>query len=261
MVLLDVWEYSHYEWGNAIDIVLWMSAIVAAVFALLLLASYLNTRKTEHLYWGISFALLWINTHIGIVHTLVERVAFPPPAKMIQTRGAGFWTFLEPVNAAFFALAVGLFAVGLWKNVKPEKDKIGNYLLYYVIVMSIAIGFFKNENMILLLGTPAILVPILVMALHIPSAILIIWLPLQTRDENGKSALAMPIAGILMSMVGLLLAVATLDILTGVYLTGFIYVALSLFPFVYLLAICGFAWGTFVPKRWAFDIAGIELEA
>jgi len=180
---------------------------------------------------------------------------------MIQTRGAGFWTFLEPVNAAFFALTVGLFAVGLWKNVKPEKDKIGNYLLYYVIVMSIAIGFFKNENMITLLDTPAMLVPILVMALHIPSAILIIWLPLQTRDENGKAALALPIAGILMSLVGVLLAVATLDILTGVYLTGFIYVVLSVFPFVYLLAIMGFAWGTFVPKRWAFDIAGIELEA
>ena len=256
MVLLDVWEFSHYSWGNAIDIVLWISAIVSAVFALLLLASYLNTRKTEHLYWGISFALLWINTHIGIVHVLIERVG----GQQVQTRGAGFWTFLEPVSAVFFALTVGLFAVGLWKNVKPEKDKIGNYLLYYVIVMSIAIGFFKNENMITLLGTPAMLVPILVMALHVPSAILIIWLPLQTREENGKAALAMPIAGILMSLVGVLLAIATLDILTGVYLTGFIFVVLSVFPFVYLLAIMGFAWGTFVPKRWGFAIAGIELE-
>ena len=256
MVLLDVWEFSHYSWGNAIDIVLWIAAIISAVFALLLLTSYLNTRKTEHLYWGISFGLLWINTHIGIVHVLLERVG----GQQVMTRGAGFWTFLEPVNATFFALTVGLFAVGLWKNVKPEKDKIGNYLLYYVIVMSIAIGFFKNENMITLLGTPAMLVPILVMALHVPSAILIIWLPLQTREENGKSALMMTIAGVLMSLVGVLLAIATLDILTGYYLTGFIYVVLSVFPFVYLLAVSAFAWGTFVPKRWGFAIPGIELE-
>ena len=253
MVLLDVWEFSHYEWGNAIDIVLWIAAIVSAVFALLLLASYLNTRKTEHLYWGISFALLWINTHIGIVHVLIERVG----SSQVQTRGSGFWTFLEPANAVFFALTVGLFAVGLWKNVKPEKDKIGNYLLYYVIVMSLAIGFFKNENMITLLGTPAMLVPILVMALHVPSAILIIWLPLQTREENGKAALAMPIAGVLMSLVGVLLAIATLGILAT---EDYLFVVLAAFPFVYLLAIMGFAWGTFVPKRWGFSIAGIELE-
>jgi len=253
MVLLDVWEFSFYDWGEAIDIVLWISAIVSAVFALLLLASYLNTRKTEHLYWGISFALLWINTHIGIVHVLIERVG----GSQVQTRGSGFWTFLEPANAVFFALTVGLFAVGLWKNVKPEKDKIGNYLLYYVIVMSLAIGFFKNENMITLLGTPAMLVPILVMALHVPSAILIIWLPLQTREENGKAALAMPIAGVLMSLVGVLLAIATLGILAT---EDYLFVVLAAFPFVYLLAIMGFAWGTFVPKRWGFDISGIELE-
>jgi len=88
------------------------------------------------------------------------------------------------------------------------------------------------------------------MALHIPMAILIIWLPLQTRDENGKAALAMTIAGALMSIVGILLALATLGILaTDAYLE----VVFNLFPFVFLLANLAFAWGT-------FSIAGIELE-
>ena len=246
------WEYSFYKWGEAIDIVLWIAAIVSAVFALLLLASYINTRKTEHLYWGISFALLWINTHLGIVYVAVSRG--------VVTRNAGFWTFLDPVNASFFALTVGLFAVGLWKNVKPEKDKIGNYLLYYVIVMSLAIGFFKNENMIIVLGTPSYLVPILVMALHVPSAILIIWLPLQTREENGKSALAFPIAGVLMSLVGILLAGATLVEMAAPLEEGYLFITLAVFPFIYLLAVMFFAWGTFVPKRWNFNIPGIELE-
>ena len=250
------WEFSFYEWGEAIDIVLWVSAIISAGFALFLLASHLNTRKPEHLYWGISFALLWINTHIGIVHVLLERVG----GQQVLTRGSGFWTFLEPVNSVFFALTVGLFAVGLWKNVKPERGKIGNYLLYYVIVMSVVIGFFKNENMITLLNTPSYLVPILVMALHVPSAFLIIWLPLQTREENGKSALAFPIAGALMGLVGVLLALATLEVFTGYTLVGYLFIVFSIFPFVYLLAVIFFAWGTFVPKRWGFDIAGIELE-
>jgi len=152
---------------------------------------------------------------------------------------------------------VGLFAVGLWKNVKPEKKKMGNYLLYYVIVMSLAIGFFKLETVNIVLGLSAIVAPIVVMALHVPAGILIIWLPLQTRAENGKSALMMSIGGILMSLVGVLLAIATLGILAT---EGYLFIVLSAFPFVYLLAVLAFAWGTFVPKRWSFAIPGIELE-
>ena len=239
-----VWEFSYYDWGEAIDIVLWINAIISIFFALFLLASYFNTRKTEHLYWGISFALLWINTHQAIT--------------------AGTYAyFLEPVPAAFFGLVVGLFAVGLFKNVKPEKEKLGNYLLYYVIIMAVAIGFVKNDywgvesyGFALL---PAIVVPIVVMALHIPSAILIIWLPFQTRDENGKSALVMTIAGVLMGVVGILLTLTT--VIGGVFAgDDYLFIVLAAFPFVYFVAIGAFAWGTFVPKRWSFDIAGIELE-
>ncbi|MHA1235200.1 MAG: hypothetical protein ACTSQL_08975, partial [Promethearchaeota archaeon] len=62
-----VWDFSWYFGsGNAAKITLWISAIIGLFFALFLLASYLNNRKREHLYWGIAFALLWINTHIAI---------------------------------------------------------------------------------------------------------------------------------------------------------------------------------------------------
>jgi len=240
------WEFGFYfSSGNAQKIVLWLSAIIGLFFALLLLASYLNTRKTEHFYWGISFALLWINTHIAIA-------------------GGSFAYWLDPVPATFSALSVGLFAVGLWVNVKPDKEKIGKILLLYVIVMSLLIGVFKLPYVATLnygwsLLDP-IAIPIAVMALHIPSAILIIWLPLQTRDENGKSALMMPIAGVLMSLVGLLLAGAVLIEMAAPLEEGYLFVSFSLFPFVYLIATVAFAWGIFVPKRWNFNIAGIELE-
>jgi hypothetical protein len=236
-----VWEFGYYFGsGNAAKIVLWLSAIIGLIFALFLLASYLNTRKREHLYWGLAFALLWINTHIAIA-------------------GGSYAYFLQEVPATFAALMVGLFAVGLWVNVKPEKEKMGNYLLIYVVAMSLAIGFFKQEVINIVLGTPAILVPILVMALHVPMAILIIWLPLQTRDENGKAALAMSLGGVLMGVVGLLLALAT--VVGGIFMEDlYLEIVFNLFPFVFLLANLAFAWGTFVPKRWGFSIAGIELE-
>ena len=240
------WEFGFYfSSGNAQKIVLWLSAIIGLFFALFLLASYLNSRKPEHFYWGMSFALLWINTHIAIA-------------------GGTYAYWLDPVPATFSALMVGLFAVGLFMNVKPEKEKIGKLLLLYVIAMSLLIGLFKLPYVATLnygwsLLDP-IAIPIAVMALHIPSAILIIWLPLQTREESGNSALMMTIAGVLMSLIGLLLALATLDVFTGYTLVGYLFIVFSLFPFVYLIATIAFAWGIFVPKRWSFDIAGIELE-
>jgi hypothetical protein len=228
-----------------IEVIFWVCAIVSIIFALLLLVSYFNSRKTEHLYWGIAFALMWINLHLAI-----------PIGE--------FSYFLLPVPSAFAGLTVGLFALGLFKNVKPEKTLIGNLLLLYVVAMSFVIMFVKNN----LFGTeyfgtqllPSWIIPIVVMALHVPMAVLIIWLPLTTRDENGKSALMMTIAGALMGLVGLLLALATFDIFPHPISVGYVFIILSVFPFAYLLATIAFAWGTFVPKRWAFDIAGIELE-
>ena len=248
------WEFRFYFNSQAIEVILWIGAIISIVFALFLLASYFNSRKPEHFYWGMSFALLWVNLHQAIP-------------------GGDYSYFLQAVPSAFAALTVGLFAVGLFKNVKPEKKKFGNYLLYYVLILSVIILWFKNPG---ISGpgpyaaqpdggpVPTWLVPIIVMALHVPSAILIVWLPLTTREENGKSALMMTIAGLLMGLIGLLLAGATmaetLDLFTAPLEEGYLFITFTLFPFVFTLAIVCFAWGTFVPKRWAFDIAGIELE-
>jgi len=230
-----VWDFSFYMAGGKLfEIVFWISAIIGVIFALFLLSSYLNERKPAHFYWGISFAILYINTHVAIF-------------------SGTFATFLDQVPSTLSALMVGFFAVGLFKTVKPDKEKFGDYLLYYVVIMSLVIGFFKGAY----LGLPAFITPILVMALHIPSGILIIWLPLQTRDVNGKAALVMTIAGVLMSLVGVLLALATLGILaTDAYLE----IVFNAFPYVYLGAAVCFAWGTFVPKSWNFAIPGIELE-
>ena len=232
-----VWDFSFYGGiGNFFEIMFWITAIIAVIFALFLLSSYLNNRKPAHFYWGISFAILYINTHVAIF-------------------SGTFATFLAQVPATLSALMVGLFAVGLFKNVKPEKDKLGNYLLYYVLIMSLLIGFSKGAYF----GEyyPTYITPIVVMALHIPSAILIVWLPLTTRDENGTSALVMSAAGVVMGVVGVLLAIVTLDILAT---DAFLEIIFTAFPFVYFVAGLCFAWGTFVPKRWAFTIPGIELE-
>ena len=265
-----VWDFGWYGGiGNLFDIVFWLTAILAIVFALFLLASFLNTRKPEHFYWGISFAILYINTHVVIF-------------------SGTFATFLAQVPAVLSALMIGLFAVGLYKNIKPEKDKMGDYLLYYVLIMSLVIGFFKGAY----LGLPAIVAPIVVMALHVPSAFLIFWLPLKTRSENGNSVFALATAAILMSLVGILLVIAVplaadLAAMAAAYeqavedailtpaellvleeildafqaeVDAFLEPIFYAFPFVYFGAGLCFAWGTFVPKRWNFAIAGIELE-
>jgi hypothetical protein len=239
-----VWDLSYYFGsGKPAEIVLWIIAIVAIIFTLLLISSWLETRKPEHLYWGISFALLWITTHLTIFSGTYAKL-------------------LEPVPAAFGGLTVGLFAVGLFKNVKPESELFGKILLYYVLVMAILIGFFKLENLQTAVPIFSSIVPVVVMALHIPSAILIIVLPLMTRSENGASAIIMSVAGIIMSLVGVLLALATVvgNFVPLFASEGFLATVFRYFPFVYLAAALCFAWGTFVPKRWNFTIPGIELE-
>ena len=231
-----VWDFGYYFGsGKVMEIVFWMVAILGFAFALFLITDYLNNRKPAHLYWGMAFALIWINTHVVIF-------------------SGTFATFLDPVPSVVGALTVGLFAVGIIKTVKPE-GALGKYFLYFVIVMSLAIGFVKVP----FLGLPAIVVPIVVMVLHIPSAIFIIWLPFTTRGENGKAAMVLSLAGILMGLVGLLLALTT--VVGGYFSTeAWLEIVFNVFPFVYFGAGLCFAWGTFVPKQWTFNIPGIELE-
>lgn len=249
-----VWDFGYYYGlGYPFQIIFWIVAAIAIIFALFLLASYLNTRKPAHFYWGLSFACMWIITHLAIFDT-------------------SFSKFLEAVPSTLSALMVGLFAVGLFKNVKPEKEKMGNYLLYYVIIMSLVIGFFKGAyeyavdkgagTFLIPVEVLSRIVPIVVMALHIPSAFLIVYLPITTRAENGKPALMLTLAGILMTLVGVVLALATLVGTALPFFTGddFLYIVFNAFPYLYLFAGICFAWGTFIPKKWNFAIAGIELE-
>ncbi len=83
----------------------------------------------------------------------------------------------------------------------------------------------------------------------------------------------MVVAGAIMSLVGLLIGLATLFGYSFPYdaaamvvdinnytLVGYLWLILTIFPFAMTLSIVAFAWGTFVPKRWGFEIAGIELE-
>ena len=253
------WSFSFEGYPNSqmIEVVLWIGAIISIIFALLLLASYFNSRKPEHFLWGMAFALLWINLHL-----LIPR--------------GDFEYLLNPVPAAFSALTVGLFAVGLFKNVKPEMKLIGNLLLLYVVVMSVLIMILKNNLFgVEYFGTrliEPIIISGVVMALHIPMAFLIIYLPITTREENGKATYVMMTAGIIMGLVGLLIGLSALFGYTYPYdgaqmvvylndytLVGYLWLTLTVLPFALTFAIIAFAWGTFVPKRWGFDIAGIEL--
>jgi hypothetical protein len=237
-----VWDLSYYFGnGQPAEISFWIVGIVGILFGLFLFSSYLNNRKPEHLYWGFSFSILWILAHLLIF-------------------GGSYAVLLEPVPAMISALMVGFLAAGLLKAVKPGSF-LANWFVYYVLVMSFLIGFFKLENMQTALPWFSLVVPIVVILLHVPSALLIVILPLGTRGENGKAALAMTFAGILMGLVGLLLAGATVLPQFGLSLGDFyLEIVFTAFPFVLLAAAVCFAWGTFVPKSWRFDIPGVELE-
>jgi len=238
---------------------LWIVAIIGIIWAFLLIVSYINTRKRHHLLWGASFSIMWIAFH--------------------QVIAAGdYEIMLGPVMSAMLAFIPGLLAAGLLMVVFSEKKIIGNLYALFVLIMAGLIALFKfdpfywiadGEEFEILWGLPQVIgsVPgILVMVLHIPSALLIVILPLYTiiKKQTRWPAIFMTIGGLLFGAVGLLLVLVTMtpmfDDLLAATTIDFRFAVMGLFSIFLLVSVLAFSFGTLIPAKWNFDIPGIEFE-
>ena len=102
---------------------------------------------------------------------------------------------------------------------------------------------------------------VLVMVLHIPSALLIVALPLITtiKKETRWPALLMTVGGILFGIVGILMALVETDVVP-VTPIDYRFAIMGLFSILLLLSVMCFTFGTIIPAKWNFDIPGIEFE-
>ncbi len=210
-------------------IILLMVGVVAIILALLLLKEYIVSKKPYHLAWAISFLVLFVSgvliIFLGWKETL-ENPLVPPVAALIPA-----------------GLAIGLiFAV--WPSTK--------YGLYYALYAIIVIGILAIVRVVG--GDLSGFSSPLIMGIHIPSGLIISFLPLYTSfisKYTEWTGVFFGIGGLLISFGGVLLAFATVPGMTAILPFTDILVILPI-----LLLIVGgfFLLGIGLPKKWSVPI-------
>ncbi|MHA2390732.1 MAG: hypothetical protein ACXAEX_02085 [Promethearchaeota archaeon] len=240
---VDPFNVGEYEGA---DVMLWVVAIAAVVMGILLLFNYLNNKKRYHLVWAVSFSALWI-----VFHQVALKGVYHP--------------LLSSVIAGLSALVPGFIAAGLIYAVFEDKKLLnlsyGTIYSLYVIVMVVLITMFKLLSGQVWFGTStpkmeAWVASVAVMILHIPSALLIIGIPIYSTvktKETTEVSYLMTAGGFLIGVVGTLLAF----VLIGY---GDPFITMGLFPIVLLFAAACFVFGVILEPKWRIEVPGVQFE-
>jgi len=246
------WDVGAQEWA---EVMLWLVAFIGIIWGFFLIVSYINTRKRHHLLWGASFSIMWIVFHQVIVTDKYD-------------------IMFGPYIAMMLAFIPGLLAAGLLMAVFNEKKIIGNLFALAVLIMAGLIALFKFDpfswignaaEFEVTYNLPRVIehVPsMLVMALHIPSALIIVVLPIYTTIKNQTRwpAIFMSIGGIVFGVVGFILTLVMSGVFEPYIPIDYRYVVMALFPMFLIVSVLCFAFGTIMPAKWNFGIPGIEFE-
>ncbi len=163
-------------------IFLLLTGLVAIYVGILLIKEYLNEKHIYHLYWGISFIVLFV---AGVLIILFD------------------WPILGAPLVPFASTLIPLgLALGLLYAVYEDKP-YGNWFLIYGVIglVLILLAGFNVAN----LGS---LGYIFIMLVHIPCGLIIVVLPAYTaiKGETEGAAWFFSIGGLLISIGGMLLA-------------------------------------------------------
>lgn len=110
------WSLSSYR---SHDILIWVTIIFAALMAFFILAHWLNTKKPQHLLWGLSLILTFIAFH------------------QVANTGNYVWILTE-VGLGFMILIPGLIAAGLLLATFESKPLVG--WIYLLCIIAVAAG-------------------------------------------------------------------------------------------------------------------------
>ena len=220
-------------------LVLLVVGVVAIILALLLFKEYIATKKTYHLAWGVSFLVLFIS---GVLIILLGW-----DVTILNINDEQIFKLVSPIAALIPAgLAIGLvFAV--WPDTK--------YGLFYAIYCIVLIGVLTLMKLEVFLPDMASMA---LMGSHIPSGLIISFLPLYTafvsKDTEWTSAF-FGIGGLLISFGGVLLAFATVEGMTEILPLTDIF---SVLPFLLLIVGVLFVLGIGLPSKWKVEIPVIS---
>ncbi|MHA1974484.1 MAG: hypothetical protein ACTSW1_15910 [Candidatus Hodarchaeales archaeon] len=172
-------------------VLLLITGIVALIVAIFLFKDYMLNKKPFHALWGISLLVLFVSGVLIILN--------------------GFEVLAEPLVPVVAALIPACLAVGIVFAVWPE-EKYGLIFLVYALVVIVLLALAKLN---ILLGD---LSSIILMAVHIPSGLIITLVPIWTAltKKTDMASIAFGLGGLFISLGGILLAFATVPTLTPI---------------------------------------------
>ncbi|MHA1994061.1 MAG: hypothetical protein ACW97Z_05945 [Candidatus Hodarchaeales archaeon] len=208
-------------------VVLLVVGVVAIILALLLLKEYLSSKKMYHLSWAISFLVLFVSGVLIIFLGWTEALENP----------------LVPPVAAL--IPAGL-AIGLLYAVYDDTQYGFFYALYAIVVIGI-LTVIKLDILTLDIAS------MVIMGIHIPSGLIISFLPLYTAftKKTAWTSIFFGIGGLLISFGGVLLAFATVESMEAILPLTEIF---AILPYLLLVVGVFFALGIGLPKKWKVDI-------
>lgn len=202
-------------------VLLLLTGIVALLSGIFLLLDYLKNKKVHHLLWAISFLVLFL---AGLLIIIVG------------------WTILfEPIIPVITTLIPAFLAVGLLYVLYPEKP-VGLYYLLYSIIFMVVQLLARYD-----IGGLSGFASLTLMAVHIPSGLIIVFLPIiaALKKDTEMTAILFSLGGITISLGGILLAftstpspILTLDQIIAVL------------PILLLIVGLLFFLGVFMPSKW-----------
>ncbi|MFX1537229.1 MAG: hypothetical protein ACFFDI_23730 [Promethearchaeota archaeon] len=206
--------------------------VVAIILALLLFKEYLDTKKPYHLAWGVSFLVLFISGVLIILLGWEDTLGFA----------------LVPSVAAFIPACL---AIGLVFAVWPDKIYGLIYTIYCLVLIAV-LTIMKIEIFLPEMASMAL------MASHIPSELIISFLPLYTAlisKDTEWTSVFFGIGGLLISFGGVLLTFATVEGMNAILPLTDIFTVL---PFLLLIAGVLFVLGIGLPSKWKVEIPVIS---
>jgi len=262
----DLWKLTNYRWSEAF---IWIAAVASLIFGLFLFASYLNSRKKNLLLWAyaflgtfvFSFEMIDFFTSDTDRRTGITTITSGPGTYAML--GGAFETSMFGIFVAMLLVLIpGFIAAGLALN---KDKKFGKIYTYYVVILSVLYMFLRMEpnTAILPTGTSTIIATVLVLAVQLPSGLLIIALPLMGEGPLVPKTMLAAGGGIALThniLMWLVMLMQTLGTPLGLEEGGTTDIFLMIYPFFFLIAIVCLIYGLIGNKDYGFTIGNVVFE-
>lgn len=228
---LDPWVTSNYRHA---DILLWITVIICAIWAILVLVEYTNTHKIYHLMW----------TSVFFVATIVFH----------QVTFLGSYRFvISPIGAALTMSIPGGIATGILYSVFEDKRSVVKfrygtiYLVFIFVMIVLTLWFGMNSEDFIING---------MMTLNIASTTLIIFVPIYSTiitKDTSNAAYFMTAYGLLAGIGGIFMSTAV----TGV---GDAFFGIGFYSYILIISKLILVCGVLYEKKWRISIRGIDFK-